>query len=104
MVLRPTSSTEVALARLAEVETGGRTPLAAGIDAARDLAVEQRRKGAEPLIVLVTDGRATWAAHGRDPLEAALEAGRRCRAERTRRVGGRLRVVGASARGGEGAR
>jgi magnesium chelatase subunit D len=82
VLLRPTSSTEVALARLAEVATGGRTPLGAGIEAARELAVEERRKGAEPLVVLVTDGRATWAAEGADPLHAALEAARSCRASR----------------------
>ena len=79
VVLRPTSSTEVAMARLAELETGGRTPLAAGVDAARVLAAEERRRGASPLVVVVTDGRATWAEDC-DPVEAALTAGRACRA------------------------
>jgi magnesium chelatase subunit D len=79
VVLRPTSSTEIALARLAKIATGGRTPLAAGIDAARSLALEERRRGAEPLLVLVTDGRATAAAEGTDPVLAALEAAGTCR-------------------------
>ncbi len=79
VVLRPTSSTEVALARLGEVHTGGRTPLAAGIDRARALAMDERRHGGHPVVVLVTDGRATWAPGGADPLEAALEAARACR-------------------------
>jgi len=80
VVLRPTSSTEVALARLADIATGGRTPLAAGIDAARALALEDRRAGSHPVVVVVTDGRATWAPEGRDPVESALESARACRA------------------------
>jgi magnesium chelatase subunit D len=80
VVLRPTSSTEVALARLADIATGGRTPLAAGIDAARTLALEDRRAGSHPVVVVVTDGRATWAPDGLDPVECALESGRACRA------------------------
>jgi magnesium chelatase subunit D len=79
VALRPTSSTEVALARLAEVTTGGRTPLAAGIDAACDLAVEQRRRGMRSAVVVVTDGRATWASQG-DPVGEARRAASRCRA------------------------
>jgi magnesium chelatase subunit D len=78
VVLRPTSSTEVALARLADIATGGRTPLSAGIDAARALAIEDRRAGSHPVVVVVTDGRATWAPAGRDPLECALESARAC--------------------------
>jgi magnesium chelatase subunit D len=80
VVLRPTSSTEVALARLADIATGGRTPLAAGIDAARTLALEDRRAGSHPVVVVVTDGRATWAPDGLDPVECALESARACRA------------------------
>ncbi len=79
VALRPTSSSEVALARLAEVTTGGRTPLAAGIDAACELALEQRRRGGRAVVVVVTDGRATWASDG-DPVEAARRAAARCRA------------------------
>jgi len=79
VVLRPTSSTEIALARLADIATGGRTPLAAGIDAARALALEDRRAGSHPVVVVVTDGRATWAPEGRDPVATALESARLCR-------------------------
>jgi magnesium chelatase subunit D len=79
VVLRPTSSTEVALARLAEVATGGRTPLAAGIEAARALGLEERRRGAHPVLVVVTDGRATFAPDGIDPVVAALAAATACR-------------------------
>ena len=75
VVLRPTGSVEVARARLAELPTGGRTPLAAGISAALDLAKEAGVTGSHrPLIVLVSDGRATAAPEGLDPLEAARQA------------------------------
>ncbi|MGC1512700.1 MAG: VWA domain-containing protein [Acidimicrobiales bacterium] len=73
VVLRPTSSIEVARARLATLTTGGRTPLAAGIDAALDL-VATTTGDLLPLIVLISDGRATAAPPGMKPFEAALAA------------------------------
>jgi len=77
VVLRPTGSVEVARARLSALATGGRTPLAAGIDLATRLAVESGRTGNHrPLLVLVTDGRATTAGPGADPLAAARAAAR----------------------------
>jgi magnesium chelatase subunit D len=80
VVLRPTSSVEVARARLTELPTGGRTPLAAGILTGLDLATAPGRADTHrPLLVVITDGRATSAADGRatsaaDPLEAAEAA------------------------------
>ncbi|WP_173033458.1 VWA domain-containing protein [Phytohabitans flavus] len=66
-VLPPTSSHEVGVQRLARLRTGGRTPLAAGLEAAvRTLRTERRRDPRRrPLLVLVTDGRNTAGA---DPL------------------------------------
>jgi magnesium chelatase subunit D len=66
-VLPPTSSHEVGVQRLARLRTGGRTPLAAGLEAAvRTLRAERRRDPRRrPLLVLVTDGRNTTGA---DPL------------------------------------
>jgi magnesium chelatase subunit D len=75
VVLRPTGSVEVARARLADIPTGGRTPLSAGIDAALKVAVDPGRLATHrPLIVLITDGRATSAPAGSDPVDAALAA------------------------------
>ena len=80
VVMRPTSSVEVARARLAELPTGGRTPLAAGILTALDLAPPPSRDTVHrPLIVLVSDGRATAAgadvgADGDDPVATAHAA------------------------------
>jgi magnesium chelatase subunit D len=73
VVLPPTASVEVAAARLRQMPTGGRTPLAAGLAlAARILAAEALRDPARrPLVVLVTDGRATGGA---DPMGEALRA------------------------------
>ena len=71
VVLRPTGSVEVAKARLTELPTGGRTPLAAGIATALSLA---SRPEDRPLLVFVSDGRATSAPEGTDPLVAAKEA------------------------------
>jgi len=61
VVLRPTGSVEVARARLADLPTGGRTPLAAGLRAALDVARSGRHRDPDrrPVIVVVTDGRAT---------------------------------------------
>jgi magnesium chelatase subunit D len=71
VVLRPTGSVEVARARLSDLPTGGRTPLAAGIHTALTLA---QHPADRPLLVLVSDGRATAGPDGQDPLVAAKEA------------------------------
>ena len=61
VALPPTSSVEAAAARLESLPTGGRTPLAAGLLRAREvLRVERMRDAARrPLLIVVTDGRAT---------------------------------------------
>jgi magnesium chelatase subunit D len=71
--LPPTSSVEAGAARMRHLPTGGRTPLAAGLLEARHvLAVERLRDPTRrPLLVLVTDGRATA---GTDPLAQASRA------------------------------
>jgi magnesium chelatase subunit D len=84
VALRPTGSVEVARARLADLATGGRTPLAAGISTALQLALSagQGAQSHQPLVVLVSDGRATSGGNGVDPVVAAREA-----AETVRRRG-----------------
>ncbi len=74
VVLRPTGSVEVARTRLETLATGGETPLAEGIRAAADLARRSATPELRPLLVLVTDGRATGsqADTGHDPTVAAL--------------------------------
>ncbi|MCX5210224.1 putative cobaltochelatase [Kitasatospora sp. NBC_00240] len=73
LALPPTSSVEVGAARLESLPTGGRTPLAAGLLRAHEtLRVERMRDPhRRPLLVVVTDGRATG---GRDALTDAGRA------------------------------
>jgi magnesium chelatase subunit D len=71
VVLRPTGSMEIARARLAELATGGRTPLAAGLRSALELA-KDAPTGHQPFLILISDGRATSAAEGHDPFETAM--------------------------------
>lgn len=63
LALPPTSSVDSAAARLEKLPTGGRTPLAAGLLKAREvLRIERLRDPSRrPLLVVVTDGRATSA-------------------------------------------
>ncbi|HEX2894317.1 MAG TPA: VWA domain-containing protein [Marmoricola sp.] len=64
VALPPTSSVEIAAARLADLPAGGRTPLAEGlVSAAETLRLEAiRDPRRRPLLVVVTDGRATAGA------------------------------------------
>jgi magnesium chelatase subunit D len=83
VLLRPTGSMEVARARLAALPTGGRTPLAAGITTALHLVTAPARAHTHrPVLVVVTDGRATSAPAGADPVAAAGSA-----ADAVRRAG-----------------
>jgi magnesium chelatase subunit D len=67
VLLPPTSSVEAAAARLADLPTGGRTPLAAGLLRAHEVLRTERLRDPDrrPLLVVVTDGRATSAATAR---------------------------------------
>jgi magnesium chelatase subunit D len=70
LLLSPTSSVALAAPRLEELPTGGRTPLAAGIEKAAEVLKREvlRDRERRPLLVLLTDGRATA---GPDPRMAA---------------------------------
>jgi magnesium chelatase subunit D len=82
--LPPTSSVHIASRRLARFDTGGKTPLAQGLLAARDVVLREktRDRARRPLVVVLTDGRATG---GPDPLG------------RTRTAAGLLVAEGAAA-------
>lgn len=64
LLLPPTRSLVRAKRSLAELPGGGGTPLAAGLDAARVLAEDLRRRGGTPVVVLLSDGRANLARDG----------------------------------------
>ncbi|NEA57033.1 putative cobaltochelatase [Streptomyces sp. SID13666] len=80
LALPPTSSVEAGAARLQVLPTGGRTPLAAGLLKAREvLRIERLRDASRrPLLVVVTDGRATG---GPEPVQLASRAARLLNAE-----------------------
>ncbi|MEV5766839.1 VWA domain-containing protein [Micromonospora sp. NPDC052213] len=72
-LLPATSSVLAASTRLAELPTGGRTPLAEGLLAAADLLRVERLRDPRrrPLVLVVTDGRATA---GERPLDRSARA------------------------------
>jgi magnesium chelatase subunit D len=72
VVVPPTSSVELAARRLRGLPVGGRTPLAAGLEAVRQLVRREawRDPARRPIVVVITDGRAT----GPDALPQARRA------------------------------
>lgn len=80
VILRPTASVEVARGRLAELPTGGRTPLARGLRASLEVGRAALRQDPDrrPVLVVVTDGRAT--SGGPEPAQTALQAAAEIRA------------------------
>ncbi|WP_432127372.1 putative cobaltochelatase [Streptomyces sp. bgisy082] len=88
VALPPTSSVDAAAARLEQLPTGGRTPLSAGLLKAHDvLRVERLRDPSRrPLLVVVTDGRATGGRAAGDPVALAARAARLHAAEGTASV------------------
>ncbi len=73
VLLPPTTSAHIASRRLTRFDTGGTTPLAKGLLAARDLVVRERVRDRtrRALVVVLTDGRATG---GPDPLGRSRSA------------------------------
>ncbi|MGW1740792.1 magnesium chelatase subunit D family protein [Nocardia sp. NPDC001965] len=73
LVLPPTSSIDIAVRRLTGLRTGGKTPIAAGLRKAREVVYRERVRDPHrrPMLVLLTDGRATG---GSDPVPRARAA------------------------------
>ena len=64
LLLPPTRSLVRAKRNLAALPGGGGTPLASGLEAALRVALQVRRAGATPVVVLLTDGRANITRSG----------------------------------------
>jgi magnesium chelatase subunit D len=73
IALPPTGSVEIAAKRLDGLPAGGRTPLAEGLMKAAEVVQRERLRdpSRRPLLVVVTDGRATA---GSDPVGRAHQA------------------------------
>jgi magnesium chelatase subunit D len=80
-LLPPTGSVERAQQSLAEMRTGGRTPLAAGLANAYAILMRyrQRERQTQPLLVVLTDGRANAGMGHGDPVAEALRQAARLR-------------------------
>jgi magnesium chelatase subunit D len=74
VLLPPTSSVDLAQHYLADMRTGGRTPLAAGLAKAYDLLerYRQRERGIHPVLVVLTDGRANASMGAHDAVAEGL--------------------------------
>lgn len=67
LILPPCSSVDLALSRLRELPTGGKTPLSAGLSKGLQLLQGELRKDEEtkPMMVLISDGRANVGMGGK---------------------------------------
>lgn len=75
ILLPPTRSLVQTKRRLASLPGGGGTPLAAGLKAAGELAVQSRSRGLSPTVAMLTDGRANITLDGvADRAQAAQDA------------------------------
>lgn len=85
--LPPTSSVDIAATRMRNLSTGGRTPLADGLLKTRKVVLNERTRDPRrrPLIVLLTDGKATV------PIDPA-EVGSKDRSKRA--IGDAFRAAG----------
>ena len=74
LVLPPTNSVELAQKLLAQLPTGGRTPMAHGLKLGLDTIKESlyRDKQFLPLLVLISDGRANVSLNLGNPVEEAV--------------------------------
>jgi magnesium chelatase subunit D len=83
LILPPTRSLARAKRCVVALPAGGGTPLAAAVDAARELALVAQRRGEAPTIVILTDGHANISLDGiagRERAEKdALDASERLR-------------------------
>jgi magnesium chelatase subunit D len=82
VVVPPTGSVELAARRLRDLPVGGRTPLAEGLEAARQLIRREgwRDPARRPILVVITDGRATGNGDAMAQAKKAADALARTRA------------------------
>ncbi|RRO16169.1 putative cobaltochelatase [Saccharopolyspora rhizosphaerae] len=76
VALPPTSSVDIAAARLRRLRTGGRTPLADGLLRTKQVIQTESTRDPQrrPLVVLLTDGKATVGVQGSGTKQAVDDA------------------------------
>ena len=79
ILLPPTSSVERAKKSLAELPTGGKTPLAYGLALGIETLMKDMKAhpGAMPILILVTDGKTNVPLRGGKPVDEALDMAKR---------------------------
>lgn len=75
VVLPPTRSVDIAAARLDSLPAGGRTPLAEGLLRSAEVLIREHRRDPRlrPLLIVVTDGRATGGKNAVDRSRLAAD-------------------------------
>lgn len=81
LLLPITRSVDMAQKCLAQMPTGGKTPLADGLSKALLILslLNKRDKEMEPVLILLTDGRANAVAEGDNPIASALKMAEKIR-------------------------
>lgn len=79
VLLPVTRSVDLAEKLLRDMPTGGKTPLAEGLESTLQLiyGLNQKDKGPQTVVVLITDGRANAAYDTEDPVSRALDMAER---------------------------
>lgn len=79
MILSITRSVDLAYKRLKDLPTGGKTPLALGLNNGYEIlkAAKKRDKDIIPVMVLVSDGRGNVSLGGEDPMKEALKVSKK---------------------------
>ncbi len=72
VVVPPTTSPQLAASRVSEIPTGGKTPLPAGMYKAYELLKAEKRKGYQPILVVISDGRGNVSMGGGDVKEEVI--------------------------------
>lgn len=87
LVLGITRSVDLAAKELEQLATGGRTPLSAGLEMAHHIIRASKRKEKDllPVLVVVSDGRATYG-RSEKPFEDAVQAAKAIAADKIRTV------------------
>lgn len=74
VLLNITRSVELAKKELKEMSVGGKTPLSIGLEKGYTLLMQEKKKDKDliPLMVIVSDGRATYSNSNIDPFDEAI--------------------------------